>query len=122
MSYTPRRAGKQLLLEYVDNGRSKYYRRAGKNTLISLVNGGKDVVVTLHGTNIVSYVGDSIVLNSGNYRTVTIKKYMNKYSPVGIFQKDWKWYVCTGGQVYDFYDGMMFLQNADGTWYCVSPK
>ena len=68
-------------------------RKVGNNTYAYIQADGS-VAIELHGTNVVViYPDDSVMLNSGGWRTHTTKKRINQYSPVKVYQKDYEWYL-----------------------------
>lgn len=92
----------------------KYERRLANNTTL-LVEGetmSKEpiIAVRLHRTLIVMYFPDgTIQLNSGGYRTRTTLQRINQLLPpgLGVYQKDYDWYVLLRGKgKLPFSDGM----------------
>lgn len=79
------------------NGKTKRTeRKLGNNTYGYIMYDGS-VVVELHGTKVVTFYANGLVkLNSGGYQTHTTKKRINQYSPVSVYQKDFKWFLRDG--------------------------
>lgn len=73
-----------------------------------------DTVVILYSTEVVRFDNQSVILNSGGWRTNTTKTRMNQTSNqfnlgFTVFQKNYGWFVqFRGGEVVDFTDGMVF--------------
>lgn len=84
--------------------RNRSERKIGNNTYAYIQADGS-VAIELHGTNVVViYPDDSVMLNSGGWRTSTTKDRINKYSPVRVYQKDFEWFLSDGTP---FEDGMI---------------
>jgi hypothetical protein len=76
-------------------------RKVGNNTYAYIQADGS-VAIELHGTNVVViHPDDSVMLNSGGWRTVTTKKRINQYSPVKVYQKKHEWYLQDGTEFTD---------------------
>lgn len=82
------------------------------NTLkIEYKNGNK--AIRLHDTDIITFAGKDIILNSGGWRTRTTKERINDNSPACIVQFNGVWYLSSNKRVYPqnskectpFYDG-----------------
>lgn len=95
--------------------------KLGHNTeILSLKGGG--VGIKLHGTIIVEYFQDRIVLDSGGYLTVTTKARMNEVLPswvrVSQVRGDWSVTIKQGlydkGRTIPFADGMTILTDEHG--------
>jgi hypothetical protein len=69
---------------------------------------GDTRIIRLHNTDIVSFSGGDITLDSGGWQSVTTKGRMNEYLPsrYSIYQKNYVWTVCGDGHEVPFYDGM----------------
>lgn len=81
-------------------------RKIGNNTYAYIECDGT-VAIELHGTKIVRFFPNGLVqLNSGGWRTHTTKKRINKYSPVGIYQKKYEWFLSDDTP---FEDGMLVV-------------
>ena len=75
----------------------------GNNT--RLIKRGDDYAVRLHYTNVVTiHPNGTYTLRSGGWQTVTTKRRINQFSPVGIYQKDFVWYMPDGSE---FFDGII---------------
>lgn len=71
--------------------------------------------VTYHSTIVVSFSNESIVLNSGGWRSNTTKLRMNQTSNqfglgFQVYQKNFEWFVDYQGITLDFYDGMTLIR------------
>ena len=76
--------------------RNRGQRKIGNNTYAYIQADGS-VAIELHGTNVVViYPDDSVMLNSGGWRTSTTKDRINKYSPVRVYQKNYEWFLSDG--------------------------
>lgn len=64
--------------------------------------------IKLHATRIITYTTNTVVLNSGGWRTPTTKARMNEYSPVQVWQAKGLWSVRFEGKDYPFADGITF--------------
>jgi len=83
------------------NGRDS--RKIDNNTYLKKRDNG--IAVMLHETDIITFLPDNtIIFNSGGWRTNTTKERMNSYSPCQINQKNYVWYI--NGKVYN--DGIKF--------------
>lgn len=81
-------------------------RKVGNNTYAYIEHDGS-VAIELHGTKVVVIYPNGIYkLNSGGYHTSTTKKRINQYSPVKVYQKNYKWYVDAGNHP-EFEDNMI---------------
>jgi hypothetical protein len=70
------------------------------NTLRIEYNNGNSAI-RLHNTDIITFAGKKIILNSGGWRTVTTKDRINKYSPARLYQNKGLWYLSEGKLFYD---------------------
>lgn len=71
-------------------------RKIGNNTYAE-IEYDDSVSIILHGTTVVRFYPNGLVkLNSGGWRTHTTKKRINKYSPVGVYQKNFEWFLRDG--------------------------
>lgn len=66
-----------------------------------------------HGTTVLTVAKDNtLIFNSGGWRTATTKLAMNQaisesgFSHVGVFQKKGDWFVQIGSDTIPFFDGM----------------
>jgi len=76
--------------------RNRGQRKLGNNTYGYIETDGT-VSVELHGTKVVQFYPNGLVkLNSGGWRTHTTKKRINQYSPVGVYQKNFEWFLSNG--------------------------
>ena len=71
-------------------------RKIGNNTYAKIED-DDSVSIRLHGTDVLRFYPNGLVkLNSGGWRTTTTKQRINKYSPIGVFQKNFQWYLDNG--------------------------
>ena len=71
--------------------RNRSRRKLELNTHLEM---DDDLVITLHGTQIIRFLADGrIQLNSGGWQTNTTKDRINMYSPFTIRQKKGTWYI-----------------------------
>ena len=96
-------------LQKVMNGRS--IKKVDHNTYARL--DGKNIVVSLHGHDIILATPKSVSYRAAGWRTVTTKDRLNQWMPEGwgIGQRDFVWYIskiCRFDSVPDqeFYDGI----------------
>ena len=76
--------------------RNRTERKLGNNTY-GYIEADGSVSVELHGTKVVQFYPNGVVkLNSGGWQTHTTKKRINQYSPVKVYQKNYKWYLFDG--------------------------
>ena len=76
--------------------RNRGQRKIGNNTYAYIEYDGS-VSIELHGTKVVVFYPNGFVkLNSGGYHTHTTKKRINQYSPVGVYQKNFEWFLRDG--------------------------
>lgn len=64
------------------------------------------IAIRLHDTDVVTFKGDTITLNSGGWQTVTTKDRINEHAPIYIVQRKGQWFA--GAKEHRFYDGMQF--------------
>lgn len=82
----------QLVLGKTNRGQ----RKVGNNTYAFIETDGT-VAIELHGTKVVRFLTNGLVeLNSGGWQTSTTKDRINKYSPVGVYQKNFEWFLDDG--------------------------
>lgn len=82
-------------------------------TTISDRNG--NTCITYHGTTIVEFDRECIILRTGGYKSVTTKRKMNQASRqfnlgYGVFQKSFTWYVEFNGKKIHFVGNTMTLE------------
>ena len=76
-------------------------RKIGNNTYATIQPDGS-VTIRLHATDVVTiYPDDAVKINSGGYRTSTTKNRINKYSPVKVYQRNWRWHFDDGRKFED---------------------
>jgi len=82
-------------------------------TATTVVTGDDGVTrCTYHQTVVVAWGNGKIVLDSGGWKTATTKLRRNQcaneyWLPFSVYQKDYEWFVETGGKVLPFKDGMV---------------
>lgn len=68
-----------------------------------------DDIIRLHRTDIIRHAGNTVILNSGGWQTVTTKDRMNSYLPgLNLWNQRGKWII--GGQngaLYEYHDGII---------------
>ena len=64
------------------------------------------IVYRLYDTDIITKKDGKTILNSGGYKTVTTKRYINLYSGFYVYQKDYNWYIKNGEKTIEFVDGI----------------
>jgi hypothetical protein len=89
---------KSELLEGATDVKSS--KRIANNTLKIEYNDGT-TAIRLHNTNVVTFAGKKIILNSGGWRTSTTKNRINTFSPARISQNRGLWYLDNGKLFYD---------------------
>ena len=67
--------------------------------------------VYLHGNHIATIDNDNVTLFDGGWQSNTTKSRLNAISQefaygVGVFQKQWEWFVCNQNKTVDFTNGM----------------
>jgi len=103
--------------EYIKNNRTKkeklaelgyISRKKIANNTYELIKTTGERVIRLHNTDILTFKGDNIILNSGGYRTTTTKDRLNRYLPynIRIYQKNYKWYILKDNEKIDFIDNI----------------
>jgi len=86
-------------------GKNKLSRKLGNNTY--LIRNGENICIKLHETNVVTYCPDnSVIINSGGWRTNTTKERINYFSPVGLSQIKSQWFIYFNDKKYLFFDGI----------------
>jgi hypothetical protein len=87
-------------------------KKIKNNTRLTIYNNG-DKTLTLHNTDIIKWIGDKIILNSGGWDTMTTRSRLNEFlpSPYRVFRRKGITYV-SNGQYSDketelqFFDGL----------------
>ena len=67
--------------------------------------------VYLHGNHIATIDNDNVTLFDGGWQSNTTKSRLNAILHefaygVGVFQKNWEWFVCNNNKTEDFTNGM----------------
>ena len=84
------------LTKLVHGKTCKMERKIANNTYAKILQSGS-ISVRLYSTDVVTIHSDnSATLRSGGHKTATTKNRINKYSPVGVFQKNKKWFTSHG--------------------------
>ena len=83
------------LLRYL-NG--KQHRKLCHNTTVSLSDNNNDIIVRYYNTEILNYWQDNngnefVLLNSGGWYTTTTKFRINRLTGLGLYQKNFDWFV-----------------------------
>ena len=75
---------------------------------LNVVSTNTGLIAQLYATRILERKSDSIVLNSGGWKTNHTKNCINDLLPTGyhVYQKDFKWHVVTPSGELDFTDNM----------------
>ena len=80
-------------------------RKIGNNTYLNRLD-SDTITVKLHYTDIVTYHRDGrIIVNTGGYKSATTKHRINGLTNVGVYQKDFSWFLADGNAT-PFVDGM----------------
>lgn len=88
-------------------GRNKASKKIAHNTYA--IRQGDNIAIRLHQTDIIVFspCGDT-VYNTGGWYSVTTKQRLNRFGPVGVYQKKGEWY---------YYDDTPFIDGASvGRW------
>lgn len=87
-------------------------KKVKNNTRLIIYKNG-DKTLRLHNTDIIKWQGNRIILNTGEWFTVTTKARLNEFLPdnIKIYQKNRKWYIDNKGQKIEFFDGIEINQN-----------
>lgn len=100
----------KMLFERRRNGSNT--KHLENNTHLYFDNQKNCFCVVLHASTIVEIYEDGhYQLYSGGYHSNTTKKRLNKYTPAGVFQKDWEWYVIGKNKNHIFHEGIVVDQN-----------
>ena len=83
---------------------------SSSNTTVS-INSDNTAEVRLHGNHIATITDDSVILFDGGWQSNTTKSRLNAILHefaygVGVFQKNWEWFVCNNNKTEDFTNGM----------------
>jgi len=93
---------KEAVMMVVKGKTSASHRKIGNNTYATILPGSGSVAIRLHDTIVVTiYPDDAVKVNSGGCRTNTTKNRINKYSPVKVYQRNWRWYFDDGRKFED---------------------
>ena len=88
----------------VHGSTNRMQRKVANNTYARIEQNG-DVVFRLHSTDIVTIHPDNTAtLKNGGWNSSTTKERINRYSPIGVYQKNWEWFLTDGRQ---FQEGML---------------
>lgn len=74
-----------------------------------LMKRGDDYAVRLHQTDVVTIHADgTYTLDSGDWRTVTTKRWINEHTPARLYQRKGAWYF---GLAVEYHDGVRIDAN-----------
>ena len=91
-------------LKLVHGSTNRMQRKVANNTYARIEQNG-DVVFRLHSTDIVTIHPDNTAtLKNGGWNSSTTKERINRYSPIGVYKKNWEWFLTDGRQ---FQEGML---------------
>lgn len=94
-------------------GRNSKSRKLANNTYAERRSDGS-IAIKLHSTDVVTFKPDnSVVLNSGGWKTHTTKERINSFAPVRLWQKSGRWFLGSNGSTIEFADGLTI--HADGS-------
>ena len=84
---------------------------SGSNTMV-MVDHNDKARVYLHGNLIAEVCNDFVAIFDGGWQTVTTKSRLNaicqEFRPqVGVFQKDWTWFIRHGNSIFPFMTGSL---------------
>jgi len=59
--------------------------------------GSYAIAVRLHNTDIILFSKDGTIrYNTNGWRTVTTKERLNRFGPVGVYQRNYEWFLSDG--------------------------
>lgn len=97
-------------------------RRYKKKAATRISDGPRYVTARYHNTDIITIdkVSDTVILNSGGYRTLTTKKRMNEVMEdfgisVRVFQRKYDWFVRVSGNAVVHYPGIGYNHEVFGS-------
>lgn len=96
---------------------TRFVRGVATKVTHTQISHGEVTVVRYHDTDVVAFGRNTIILDSGGWKTNTTKLRMNQASNeyhlgYQVFQLLGKWYVAYRGKTIDFYDNMELRRNA----------
>lgn len=107
------------LSEHIRKGKSRVERKIDNNTIARFV--GDNIIVRFHNTDIGEFLPDNtLILNSGGYKTYTTKDRINDLLPNGIrlYQESGLWWLSHNwSDKIPFCDGIMILPDGTITGY-----
>ena len=103
---------KKQIMAKIDKDQVVSSKLIKSNTVEYITNTGTRII-RYYETNILIFHYDGILeLNSGGYKTVSTKSRINEFSPVTVYQRDRKWYICVNNHDISFRDGMLLSNQA----------
>lgn len=82
-------------------------KRISPNTVITLDYKTQDILVELHGYNIIRHHPDNtFTLDACGWYTHTTKKRISQFSPVNLYQKNFDWFVEDAQGKVPFFNGI----------------
>lgn len=92
-------------------GRYKDSKKIDNNTYAERKPNGS-IAIRLHETDVLTYLPTGVIIyDTGGYYTATTKARLNKYAPVGVYQKKREWYFEDDSTFHDgsvYYDGAVY--------------
>ena len=85
---------------------------SGGNTTVMINDNNNKAKVYLHGNLIAEVCNEFVAIFDGGWQTVTTKSRLNalcqEFRPqVGVFQKDWTWFIRHGNAIFPFTSGSL---------------
>ena len=85
---------------------------SGGNTTVMINDNNNKAKVYLHGNLIAEVCNEFVAIFDGGWQTVTTKSRLNaicqEFRPqVGVFQKDWTWFIRHGNSIFPFMTGSL---------------
>ena len=89
--------------------RSRYSFSSANTSVV--IDDNNAAYVYLHGNHIATIDNDNVTLFDGGWQSNTTKSRLNAILQefaygVGVFQKQWEWFVCNQNKTVDFTNGM----------------
>lgn len=73
-------------------------KKIAGNTTVRIENGR--AIIRLHSTDIITITphegGDEYTLSTGGWRTTTTKARINTFTPFGVYQRNYQWFLMDG--------------------------
>ena len=85
---------------------------SGGNTTVMINDNNNKAKVYLHGNLIAEVCNEFVAIFAGGWQSVTTKSRFNaicqEFRPqVGVFQKDWTWFIRHGNSIFPFMTGSL---------------